>query len=125
MRAMNLSIAVMALLMIATTATFSRSPLCSNSCSGCLFIMPKIKQAGIDIDTEFQKVEERIAKRYHDEIIPLLQDNKKLDREITSLEAQLEVLQRKILMVDEEIILTLSSIKSIKKTNQKAKEVKQ
>ncbi len=92
-------------------------PISCGACSGCVSFMPMLNSASESIEKEFLILEKEIAEKYNTEIIPLLEDNSLLEKKITAGQAQLEGMERKMLIVNTEIAEMLILIKKTRTIN--------
>jgi len=97
-------------------ALIALEAVCSGACSGCSGIWATIEGASKVIVEAFDDAEEDIAQKYEDDIPPILEGNRVLERHIAVLKSQIEGLQREILLVDREMVSILQETKIIKTT---------
>ena len=87
----------------------------ANACSG---IMPDVRATALEIDNKFLEIEDELSNRYSSEIIPLLDDNTLVEKKIAGANAQLEAIERVMLLTNIEIKETISQIKLIRTKNE-------
>ena len=102
-------------------STSANSASCGGSCGGCAGIWTNIEQASIEIDNAFNQAEKDIAEKYELDIVFMLLGNKEIERKIAVLKSQLEGLERKILLIDTEMVSVLKEAKE-KKVKQTTKK---
>jgi len=107
--------------------SFSHALDCG-SCPGCTLILPGIESSASTILDSYKTLEDRVAKRYEKEILPLEKEILLLEHEIMRETAHIQALERKILLYQKGIVYITESIKELEltrtqtqpnKTNQK------
>lgn len=115
------TIFVLVILSLSPSLSFSIS---CGSCSGCASFLPLLESTSKEIEQEFLKMEKEMADNYASEIIPLLEDNRKLEEEIAVSQAQLELLEKRTLAVNKEIAYIIENIKKVRISNETNKNSK-
>jgi len=83
------------------------------ACTGCTPVSKSTKSASKDIDAVYEQAIDEIGQKYQDEIVPLLEANRKLHRKLTAGYKQLEYMERELMYVNLEIVKITEELKKI------------
>lgn len=84
----------------------------------CSAIIPDVRTTALEIDNKFLDIENELSNRYSSEIIPLLNDNTLVEKKIAGANAQLEAIERAMMLTNIEIKEIISQIKLIRTKNE-------
>ena len=88
-----------ALVLAASSSLYSApDPACMGACSGCTAWYALIPASSLEIKTAYKQMELRVAQRYNDEILPLEEDVKLLEKEVMRKIAHIQAIEEKILL---------------------------
>lgn len=79
------------------------NPLCNGVCPECRFWMPILKTIAADLKGDYLSAESELSSRYNSEIHPLLEERIRLLKTYDVLTAELETLNKLIVIKTKEI----------------------
>lgn len=92
------------LLVLSGETAYALSPLCNGSCTECREFYPLIEKTAEDLREEYLKAESDVSNRYNSEIMPVLEDRKKLLLQYDKLMAELKAINATIAIQTKQLI---------------------
>lgn len=90
----------------------------SFSCPGCSIVNSGIDSASASIQSKFDSAMSSIASKYESDIVPTLEENRKIQKKLTKGFKRLELLEREMLFVNMEISQVSEEIEKIQRVNE-------
>jgi len=86
-----------------TLHAFTLNPLCNKSCPECTYLFPTLEEEAKALRSKYLSVESSISERYQSRVTPLLEERERLLSKFDALVAELEVLDKIMLLKQEEV----------------------